>query len=71
MVKVKYFRIESKQKEPQLGGYFSGYEVISRDGDFEFWTNDDRIAFEEKIEVAFRQCIASDLEVFAVGVKRS
>jgi hypothetical protein len=67
MVKVKYFRIDTREKDPK----YCGYEIINREGEFEFWTNDDRIAFEEKIETAFRQCLGSDLEVCAVGVKRS
>lgn len=48
-----------------------GYEIISRDGDFEFWIDDDRKAFEEKIETAFRQCIGATygFEVHAVGLK--
>jgi hypothetical protein len=64
MVKVKYFRIDTREDSK-----YCGYEIISREGEFVFWDSDDRIAFEEKIESAFRQCLGSDLEVCAVGVK--
>lgn len=70
MIKVKYFRIEELTERTNI--LFPGcYEIIRRDGDFEFWSDDDRVAFEEKIEIAFRQCIGSGFEVCAVGLKRN
>jgi hypothetical protein len=41
IVKVKYFRIDTREDSK-----YCGYEIISREGEFEFWDNDDRIAFE-------------------------
>jgi hypothetical protein len=66
MVKVDHFFVINKDDKEE------SYEMYHSDPEeyFEFLSDYDRVAFEEKIETAFCQCVGCGFEVVSVGRKR-
>jgi hypothetical protein len=65
MVIVDYFLVKNKDET------WRDFEFVGADDNvFEFCQDDDRVAFEEKIGAAFRQCVGDGYEVFSVGLRK-
>lgn len=62
MVKVEYIYVVNRDNRKKVL-----FELRSIEGDIEFWSKDDKVAFEEKIESAFRQCMGAGYEVVSAG----